>query len=185
VAVSQGERLVAIEWLTIVFVMTGDALASSQRGPQGGPKLPQPARYFAAMVAYLMLAGLSAFGPNAAKLASRLGGLAALAFLLAPPNPTQAIGPGNRPLIMRFLAWLNAVEVGGFISQPAQAQTQSGIGSNGGTGVASPSGAGSSTALPGAAPGSVISTGTLGLPGGGGPTQIFPAGPPGPYGGQT
>jgi hypothetical protein len=53
-----------------------------------------------------------------------------------------------------------------------------GAGGVAGTGVAGAGGQGASTAGPGAAPGSVISTGTLGgpsgTPAGGGPTQIFP-----------
>jgi len=82
------------------------------------PKLPSPSRFFAAMIVYLMLAGLAAFGPAMAKLAGRLGGLVALVIVLAPPDSSQPISSTNQPLVMRFLALLVSYTVGGPISTP-------------------------------------------------------------------
>src|SRR5580692_416660 len=111
-AVSQGERLIGVEWIVVVLMMTGDALAGGPQGQLGGAKLPSPSRYFGAMIAYLMLAGVALFGEGAAKVASRLGGVAMLAIMLAPPNIGQPIGPGNRPLLLRFLNLLNSYLIG-------------------------------------------------------------------------
>jgi hypothetical protein len=113
---SAHERTLAAEWIVVVLVQTGDALAGGPQGPLGGPKLPNPARYFAAMIAYLMLAGLALFGDKAGKLAASLGGVAALAILIAPSTP------GGKPLIMRFLSYLNSMLVAGPISAPNQSQ---------------------------------------------------------------
>jgi len=119
-AVSQGERLLGVEWIIVVLMMTGDSLAGGAQGQLGGGKLPQPSRYFGAMIAYLMLAGLALFGPGAAKIAGRLGGVAALAIILAPPDLSKPIGPGNRPLVMRFLNLLNSYLIAGAVSQAGQ-----------------------------------------------------------------
>jgi hypothetical protein len=115
-AVASGERLVAVEWIVVVLVQTGDALASPGRGPLGGIKLPNPSRYIASMVAYLMLAALALFGPRAAKMAGAIGGVAALAILMAPAEK------GGKPLILSFFNYVNALMVGGVISQPGQSQ---------------------------------------------------------------
>src|SRR5580704_17341721 len=87
VAVSSGERLIGVEWVLVTLLQAGDAIASggqtttnSQGVSVTAPKLPSPSRFFAAMIAYLMLAGAAMFGPNAAKVASRLGAVAALAI---------------------------------------------------------------------------------------------------------
>lgn len=127
-AVSSGERLIGVEWVLITMLQAGDAIASGgQKNAEGvtSPKLPSPSRFFAAMIAYLMLAGVALFGPNAAKVASRLGALAALAMMLAPPDLSKPIGQGNRPLIMRFLNLLNSYLIAGPITQPRQTPTQS------------------------------------------------------------
>lgn len=129
-AVSSGERLIGVEWVLVTLLQAGDAIASGGQtttNAQGvsttAPKLPSPSRFFAAMIAYLMLAGAAMFGPNAAKVASRLGAVAALAIALAPPvSPKiKPIGPGNQPLIIRFLNLLNSYLLAGAVSQPGQA----------------------------------------------------------------
>ena len=106
-ASTHGEKLLAAEWLGVVALLTGDALGQSS----GGSKitLPQPSRYFASMVVYLMLAALAAAGEKTARLAGALGGVALLTIALAPSDITKPPGPGNRPLVIRFLAWLSAV----------------------------------------------------------------------------
>jgi hypothetical protein len=107
-AVSAGERLLAAEWVLVTVVQTGDALAE-----QSGPTLPNPGRYFATMIAFLFLAGLALFGPNASKFAGRFGALVTLVVFLAPSDATKPPGPGNRPLILRFLRWLAAFTTAG------------------------------------------------------------------------
>lgn len=97
------ERTLAAEWLAVMFIETGDALAKAS-----GKKfsLPQPQRYVATMVAYLILAGMAAFSERLGRVATALGGLVALTIVLAPPRPTQPVGPGNEPLIVSFFGWL-------------------------------------------------------------------------------
>jgi len=72
------------------------------------------------MIAFLFLAGLAAFGQGAAKFASRFGALVVLVLVPAPRDPKQPIGPGNRPLIMRFLNVLNSYMISGAVTQAAQ-----------------------------------------------------------------
>lgn len=168
-AVHPGERVLAAEWIVVVLVQTGDALASPNRGSLGGPKLPNPSRYFASMIAYLFLAGLALFGRGPAKIAGAIGGVAALAILLAPSTK------GGKPLIVSFLSYLNAIMVSGPVSQPGQVQLPP---VNPNTLVPS---------NPGTAPGTILGPGVLGgvsgsspfsggntTPTGGGPTQIYP-----------
>lgn len=78
---SQHERVLAAEWLVLMGVETMDALANSSGGKF---KLPSPSRYFAAMVVFLMLAGVAMFGTKAGRLASAFGGVATLAIVAAP-----------------------------------------------------------------------------------------------------
>jgi len=148
----------------ITLLQAGDAIASGGQANADGttsPKLPSPSRFFATMIAFLFLAGLAAFGQGAAKFASRFGGLVVLVLALAPPNAQQPIGPGNRPLIMRFLNLLNSYMIGGAVTQAGQPPQPIAI--NPATGVpANPGPGGSSTVL---GPG-VLGAG--GLTGGGG-----------------
>ena len=120
-AVSHGERTLAAEWVALVLLITGDAIGE---GLGGGKGLPNPSRYFASMVVFVMLAAFALAGEKAAKLASTLGGVALLAIALAPPDRTKAIGSGTRPLIVRFLAWLAAfVKTPPTLINPGQAVT--------------------------------------------------------------
>lgn len=78
---SNHERVLAAEWLVVMAIETLDALS----GAGGGKfKLPNPSRYFATMVVYLMLAGAAMFGENAGRLAAAFGGVAALTITLIP-----------------------------------------------------------------------------------------------------
>lgn len=101
------ERALAAEWLAVMVIETGDALA--KHGKQGNRFLPQPSRYFATMVAYLLLAGAALFGDKAARVASALGALVALTIVMAPPTVKKAVGPTNEPLIVSFLGYLSAM----------------------------------------------------------------------------
>jgi hypothetical protein len=101
-----GERLIASEWIAVMVVQTGDALGESS-GDQFS--LPEPNRYWAAMAAYLMLAGMALFGEGPARLAGALGGVAAVAIMLAPPDLGAPISSSNQPLIVRFFAWIAAM----------------------------------------------------------------------------
>jgi hypothetical protein len=103
---SSGERLLGAEWVVVMLVQTGDAFGESTDEQFS---LPQPSRYWASLVAYLMLAAFALFGDKASKLAGGLGAVAALAILLAPPDPTAPIAQGNYPLIIRFLGWLSSM----------------------------------------------------------------------------
>jgi hypothetical protein len=148
------------------MMQAGDAIASGGQVDQTtgvtSPKLPSPSRFFASIIVFLFLAGLAAFGEGAAKFASRFGALVALVIVLAPPNPSQPIGSGNRPLVIRFLNLLNSYMIAGAVTQVAQAPQPIAI--NPATGApANPGPAGAGT---------VLGPGVIGLPGGGGPTQI-------------
>jgi hypothetical protein len=98
-----GERLIAAEWLAVMVVQTGDAFGESNNDQF---TLPEPSRYWASIAAYLMLAGLALFGEGPARLAGALGGVAALAILLAPPQIGEPISSTNQPLIVRFFGYL-------------------------------------------------------------------------------
>lgn len=99
------ERALAAEWLIVMVMETGDALA--KHGKQGKRFLPQPSRYFATMVAYLMLAGVALFGEKAGKVAAALGALVALTIVMAPPTIRRKVGPTNEPLLVSFLGYLS------------------------------------------------------------------------------
>jgi len=171
----------------VTLLQAGDAIANPQTDSSGGthPKLPSPARFFAAMIVYLFLAGVSLFGPNAAKVASRFGALVALVMALAPPTPSQPIGPGNRPLIIRFLNLLNSYLIAGSVSVAGQSPQQinpstlvpnnPGPASTVGGGTPGP-GQGATVLGPGvlggvAAPGNAFQSSSTYTPGG--PTQVL------------
>lgn len=101
---SAHERALAAEWLAVMIIETGDALA--KHGKQGKRFLPQPSRYFATMVAYLLLAGVALFGDKAARVASALGALVALTIVMAPPTIRKKVGPTNEPLFVSFFGYL-------------------------------------------------------------------------------
>lgn len=103
---SQYERLLAVEWIAVFAIETGDALYSSKEKKFS---LPQPQRYFATMIAYLMLAGLALFGEGAAKVAAALGGVAALTIVLAPATPAKPVSKTNPSIIVNFFGWLAAM----------------------------------------------------------------------------
>ena len=66
-----GEKTLAIEWLVVMLIETGDNIAKA-RATGKASRWPSPQRYFATMVVYLMLAGAAAFGQGAAKVAASL-----------------------------------------------------------------------------------------------------------------
>ena len=99
------EKALAAEWLAVLLVETGDAFAAhGEKGHKGF--LPQPSRYFATMVAYLLLAGAALFGEKAGKVASALGALVALTILMAPPTVKKPVSKTNQPLIISFFGYL-------------------------------------------------------------------------------
>lgn len=104
---STHERALAAEWLIVMIVETGDAFA--KHGKEGKRFLPQPSRYFATMVGYLILAGVALFGEKAARVASALGALVALTIVMAPPTIRKKVGPTNEPLLVSFLGYLSAM----------------------------------------------------------------------------
>jgi hypothetical protein len=81
VAGSNHERILAAEWLAVMSVQTLNALAASSSSGFG---LPDPSRYFATMVVYLMLAAVAMFGDKPGQLAAAFGGVAALTIVAAP-----------------------------------------------------------------------------------------------------
>jgi len=98
---SSWEKVLGAEWLSVMVVQTGDALA----GSQSGFSLPNPSRYFAAMIVYFSLAAVAMFGEKPAKFAAAFGGLAALGMLLAPSKA------GGKPVIMSFLDYVTGLMV--------------------------------------------------------------------------
>lgn len=100
---SAAERQLALEWLGVLVVETGDALYHSSKKRFA---LPQPKRYFATMVAYLILAGVALFGERAGRVAAALGGLVALTILLAPATVRQPVSATNPVLLVSFFKWL-------------------------------------------------------------------------------
>lgn len=101
---SAAERTLAMEWLGVLVVETGDALYHSSKKKF---TLPSPQRYFATMVAYLILAGVALFGEKAGRVAAALGGLVALTILLAPATIGKPVNATTNPvLLVSFFKWL-------------------------------------------------------------------------------
>lgn len=130
---SHYERVLGAEWVAMMTIQTADALA----GSGSGFALPNPARYFATMIVFLSLAGVAMFGEKPGRLAAAFGGVALLAFSLAPTKK------GGKPVILRaidyFTALLNAppnTQQGGLYLGPA-VLGQGGINQYGGTATAS------------------------------------------------
>lgn len=101
---SSYEKVLAAEWLAVMAIETGDALAKS--GGKSTLSLPNPAQYMATMIVFLSLAGVAMFGEHAGKLAAAFGGVAAIAILLVP------IGKGKNSPLVGFLAYVNALMTG-------------------------------------------------------------------------
>lgn len=122
------ERVLAAEMLVVMSAQTADALS----GASGGTfSLPDPSRYFAAIIVYASLAAVAMFGEKPGRLAGAFGGVAALAILLAPTKASKASGK-NTPLIMSVLNYANQIMSGG-------------VGGVGGTGSGSSGSSSSST----------------------------------------
>jgi hypothetical protein len=83
---------------------TVDALSGSGGG---GFSLPDPSRYFAAIIVYMSLAAVAMFGDKPGKLAAGFGGVAALAMLIAPTKRT------GKPLAMSLTDFFTQVIEGG------------------------------------------------------------------------
>jgi hypothetical protein len=81
---SNYERILAAEWLVVMAAETLDSLS----GTAGGApfSLPDPSKYFATMVVFLMLSAVAMFGESAGKLAAAFGGVAGAAILLTPSS---------------------------------------------------------------------------------------------------
>jgi hypothetical protein len=79
---SNYERILAAEWLAVMATETLDSFAGSAGGAAFA--LPDPSKYFATMVVFLMLAAVAMFGEKPGKLAAAFGGVAALAIVLTP-----------------------------------------------------------------------------------------------------
>lgn len=108
------ERTLAVEWLAVMLVETGDALAHPKQRYTSAARrkitgLPYPSRYFATMVVYLMLAAGAAFSERFGKVMTALGGLVALTIVLAPPTIKAPISKTNEPLIVSFFGWLASI----------------------------------------------------------------------------
>jgi hypothetical protein len=95
--------------LTVMGVQTMDALSGANTGTF---TMPDPSRYFATLIVYAVLAGMAMFGEKPGKLAGALGGVAALAILLAPTKASVAAGT-PKPLALSALTYLNQVITGG------------------------------------------------------------------------
>lgn len=108
---SPQERVLAAELMVVVGVQTADALSGAYTGKFS---LPAPNRYFAAIVVYLMLAGMAMFGPRPARLAVSFGGLSALVIMLAPSAASVKAGKPQSVLVSA-LSYLNQMITGGSI----------------------------------------------------------------------
>lgn len=100
---SHWERILAAEWLVVFGTETLDALSGADSGKFA---LPDPSRYFATMVVFLMLAAGAMFGDKAGKLAAAMGGVAGLAILMAP-------GKNGKSPVLGALAYFDKLTGGG------------------------------------------------------------------------
>ena len=110
---STHERILAAEWLAVMAVETLDALAGADSGSFA---LPDPARYFATMVVFLMLAAAAMFGEQPGKLAAAFGGVAGLAIVLSPGKEKQAP-------VVGMLNYFSKLMAGGGPATPAPSST--------------------------------------------------------------
>lgn len=158
---SHGEKVLAIEWLAIMAIQTGDAIYEKSAGKtQGAGFLPQPQRYFATMIVFFFLAAASAFSDRFGRTAAAFGGLAAIAIGLAVPK-----GASSSPLV-GFTKWLASMAASPPQTVSAGTPTQGGIGGTGLYGQSAGTGAGT-----------ILGPGTIA---GAGPTQVYPQGAPNP-----
>jgi hypothetical protein len=102
------ERILAAELIVVMGVETADALSGAYTGKFS---LPAPNRYFATLVAYLMLAAAALFGEKPAKLAAALGGVAALTILLSPSKVT------GKPVALSALNYFDQMISGKSVGQ--------------------------------------------------------------------
>lgn len=100
---SQWERILAAEWLVVFSTETFDALSGAGNGKFS---LPDPSRYFATMVVFLMLSAAAMFGDKAGKLAAAMGGVAGLTILMAP-------GKNGKSPVVGALAYFDKMMGGG------------------------------------------------------------------------
>jgi hypothetical protein len=116
---SSHERILAAEMLVVMGVETADALSGAS---SGSFTLPDPSRYFATLIAYGVLAGVAMFGEKAGKLASALGGVAALAILMAPAKST------GKPLVLSVITYFDQIITGGTQGPPGSSGAGATIG---------------------------------------------------------
>lgn len=95
---SQGEKLLAAELVVVMGVQTADALSGAYTGKFS---LPQPSRYFATIVVFLMLSAAALFGEKPGRLAAAFGGVAALGIMLSPSKAT------GQPVIISALNYFD------------------------------------------------------------------------------
>lgn len=106
---SKYERVLAAEWLVVMGTETLDALSGADTGTFS---LPDPSRYFATMVVFLMLAAAAMFGERPGKLAAAFGGVAGLAILLSP-------GKNNQPPVIGALNYFDKLMSAGPAGSPS------------------------------------------------------------------
>ena len=107
------ERLQAAEMLTVMGAETLDSLSGASTGSF---TLPDPSRYFATVVVFIMLSGVAMFGDKAGKLAAQFGGVAAIGILMTPSKAT-----GRAP-VAGMLAYFSQV-IGGGVQTPQPGST--------------------------------------------------------------
>lgn len=124
------EKALAAEVIGVLVVETADALSGANTGTF---KLPDPSRYFATVIVFMMLAGAAMFGEKPGKLAATFGGVAAIGMIATPSKAT-----GRAP-VMGLLAYFNQLWTGGVQGSGGPTTT---------TIVPGPSNASTSTVLP-------------------------------------
>jgi hypothetical protein len=120
---STHERILAAEWLAVMAVETLDALSGADTGSFA---LPDPSRYFATMVVFLMLAAAAMFGEQPGKLAAAFGGVAGLAIILSPGKEKQAP-------VVGMLNYFDKLLAGGGSGGPPVVNPSTGLNQYGGT----------------------------------------------------
>lgn len=111
---SNHERVLAAEWLVVMGVQTLDALSGADSGSFA---LPDPSRYFASMVVFLMLAAAAMFGDKPGRLAAAFGGVAGLGILLYKGHNTQ-------PPVIGALNYFDKLMKGGPAGSPSSSGVQ-------------------------------------------------------------